>query len=201
MQKLLINLATVGALLLFSAPSFALLEFNIGYAGIVSSSAGGNWALPNASFTGAYGLQADVRLNFPTSDWNFGVRYSNLGLSTAANGSSMAMSNTAYSALLGYRIIDTGILFGPVVTYAFGNTGSLQNSLASTGSNPAAPSNVTQYTAGLEFGLKFPVLLAVEMGYGSLAMGGFSNAQTLNGQPTQVNLSGTYARASVGFSL
>jgi hypothetical protein len=190
--------------LFFAAPAFALLEINVGGQGILSDTGSGNWLASGASsaysYSGAYGLQADVRLNIPLSDWQFGVRYGQLGLSGTSNGYNLSMSSTTYSGLVAYRIINTGVLFGPVVTYAFGGSGSLQNSFSNLGGTSATAGNVSQYSAGLELGIKFPFLLAVELGYANLTMNNFSSNQQINGSATNVALGGTYARVSIGLS-
>ena len=186
--------------ILSSSVASAIVEVNVGYSGIASTGAGGNWTIPGASYSGAYGLTAEFRLNIPLSGLNFGVRYTNLGLNESYNGYTLAMANSCVSGLVGYRLINTGLLLGPVFTYGISNNGTLQNSFSSTGTNTSTASSVTQYTAGLEAGIKFPLLVAVELGYGSLVMSGFSNSQTLFGSSTSINLNGTYARASVGFS-
>jgi len=199
LPRLLIPLSFAAALLSTSA-AMAIFEINVGYAGIVSNGSGGNWLLPSASVSGAYGLQADARLNFPLSDFNFGVRYTNLGLNASSGGQTLAMSNSCVSGLVGYRFINTFLLLGPVFTYGLVNNGTLQNSAANTGSNTSTASTVSQYTAGLEVGIKFPILVAAEVGYGNLSMSGFSNSQTLLGSATNVSMGGMYGRASVGFS-
>jgi hypothetical protein len=188
---------------LFALPALAILEINVGGQGILSSSGGGNWTGmggTNYSTSGAYGLQADVRLNIPLSDWQFGVRYGQLGLSGSSNGYNLSMSSTTYSALVGYRLINTGVLFGPVFTYALSGSGNLQNSYSNIGSATATAGSVSQYSAGLELGIKFPFLLSVEAGYANLTMNGFSANQQINGSATNVALGGTYARASIGLS-
>ncbi len=189
--------------LMTALPALAIIELNVGGQGLLSNSGGGNWTgvgASTASFSGGYGLQADVRFNLPMNDWQLGLRYGQIGLSGSNSGVSLSMNATTYSGLVAYRLINTGILFGPVFTYAFSGSGTLQNSLASTGSSSATAGSVSQYTAGLEVGLKFPFLLALEAGYGNLSMNTFSNSQTLGGNATNVSLSGTYARVSVGLS-
>lgn len=187
--------------LLGSSAAHALLEVDVGYAGILSNSGSGNWAVPNATYTGVYGLEGDVRVDVPASGVNFGLRYSNMGLNVTNNGQTLILNNTSMSALLGYRLINTVLLLGPVFTYGLFNTGTLENTLASTGTTVATAGSVTQYTAGIEAGIKLPILLAAELGYGNLTMSGFNNSQTYLGSSTNVSLGGTYARISVGFSL
>ena len=86
-----------------------------------------------------------------------------------------------------------------VGTYSLTNSGTLKNSLSSAGSNSVTASSISHYTAGLELGIKLPILLAVEAGYGNLTMSGFSS-QTLTGRATNVDISGPYIRAGAGFS-
>lgn len=203
MKRLLKNLAiglTMILTLIATEKAQAIIEFDIGYHGVMSNSAGGNWLVPGLSYSGAYGLEGDIRASLPMMSWNFGLRYSQLGLSGTQAGQTVEMNNTSTSALIGYRFIDTFLLFGPVVTYAISNSGTLKNTLSSTGSTAQTPSSITQYTAGLEFGIKFPILLAVEAGVANLGMSGFANNQTISGAATKVDLNGTYARASIGLS-
>lgn len=190
----IVFLATV----FFSIQGFSLLEINLGYGGIVSNSAGGNWIVPGLSMSGAYGLQGDIRFELPLTGVGLGLRYSKMGLDGTSGSSSVTMSSDIYSALLAYRFINTGLLLGVVGTYSLSASGSLKNSLASP-SGPVTAGSVSQYTAGLEVGIKIPILIAAELGVGNLSMSSFSN-QTLLGNATNVSLNGTYARASVGFS-
>ena len=199
-MKSLITGASFILALLVVCPALALVEFDVGYAGILSSSGGGNWTVPGASYSGAYGVEGDLRFSLPLSSWNFGLRYSQLGLNLTSQGQTLQMQNNAWSLLLGYRFIDTFLLLGPVATYAIANTGTLENTVASTYTNTATAGSVTQYTVGLEVGIKLPILIAAEVGYGNLSMSNFNNSQTLNGSSTNVSLSGAYARASVGLS-
>ena len=200
-MKQLLRILAFALPLIMTLPALAILEVNVGGQGILSNSGGGNWTTGGGitpSYSGGYGLQADVRLNIPMSDWQFGLRYGQIGLSGSASGATLQMNATTYSGLVAYRIINTGILFGPVLTYAVSGTGTLQNSLASPTTSCTAGS-VGEYTAGLELGIKFPFVVSVEAGYGNLTMSSFSNGQTLSGSATSVSLGGTYARLSVGF--
>lgn len=198
--RMIVLALTMTATLLTAEKAQAILELNVGYQGVMSSSSGGNWTVPNLSYSGAYGLQADIRANIPMMDWNFGLRYGQLGLTGTQAGQTLEMNNSSVSALVGYRLINTLLLLGPVFTYSLSNTGTLKNTLSTSGSTAETPSSINQYTAGLEFGIKFPVLIEVEAGIASLTMSGFSNNQKIGGNATNVDLNGTYARASVGFS-
>lgn len=178
--------------------AFALLELNVGYHGLVTNSSGGNWTVPGMSMSGAYGLQMDARFEIPVTGIGLGIRYGKLGLDTSGTGGqSISMLNESTAALFAYRFINTGMLLGAVFTYGLSNTGSLKNSLATPNTTRSAGS-VTHYTAGLEIGLKIPILLAVEFGYGSLQMSGFGS--TLSGSATSVDITGPYMRGSAGFS-
>jgi len=184
------------ALCLLPLSSQALLEFSIGYQGILSSTAGGNWLGP-VTMSGGYGLTFEGRFEVPATGLGFGLRYGKLGLSGSSGGSGVTMDSTALSALFAYRFINTGLLFGAVATYGLSNSGSLTNSAATPAT--ATAGSVTAYTAGLEIGLKLPILLALEFGYGKLTMSSFGS-QTLLGNATNVDIGGTYARVSTGFN-
>ena len=183
-----------------SSVASAIVDLDVGYAGIASNSGSGNWTVPSATYSGAYGLTAEMRISLPVSSFNFGVRYTNLGINTTYNGQTLIMANSSIAGVLGYRLINTGLAIGPVFTYGLANTGTLENTLANTGTSTSTASSVTQYTVGLEAGIKIPILLLAEVGYGSLAMSGFSNNQYLFGSTTSVTLNGLFARGSVGFS-
>lgn len=197
LQSLIFSVAVFSTI-----PAMALIEFNVGGQGLLSNSPGGNWTGntgTNYNISGGYGLQADLRFNLPFGDWQLGARYGQIGISASNNGYNLAMNATTYSGLLAYRLINTGILFGPVLTYAIGGSGTLQNSLSSAGSSTITAGSISQYTAGLEVGIKFPILVELEVGYGNLTMNSFGT-QTISGNATNVALAGTYARASIGFS-
>ena len=134
--------------MLFAMPAFAILELNIGYQGLLSNSASGNWVGTGTSFgySGGYGLQADARFNFPLSDWQIGMRYGQLGLSGSQSGATLAMNATTYSGLVGYRFINTGILFGPVFTYALSGSGTLQNKIMSFLSTPRRNTSTASFS-------------------------------------------------------
>lgn len=177
----------------------ALLELNVGYHGLVTSSSSGNWTAPGMSMSGAMGLQADFRFEIPVTGIGLGIRYGKYGVDTGGNaGSTITMNCDTTSALFAYRFINTGVLLGTVLTYGLSNSGTLKNSLA-TPAGPASAGSASIYTAGLEFGIKLPILLAAEVGYGSLQMSSFGS-QTLSGSATKVDITGPYMRASVGFS-
>jgi hypothetical protein len=194
MKKLL-----VVATIFLATQAQALLEFNIGYQGLVTSSAGGNWLVPGLSMSGGYGLTADFAVGIPLTSWAFGIRYGKIGLDGSSGGQSVSMLNESTSALARYRFLDTGFLLGTVLTYAISNSGSLKNTTANTGGATVGAGSISQYTAGIELGIKIPVLLAAEFGYGNLSMSGFSG-QTISGSATSVALSGPYARLGLGFS-
>jgi hypothetical protein len=193
MKKLILLLT-----LFLATQAHAILEFNVGYQGLVTSSAGGNWLVPGLSMSGGYGLTADFTIGIPLTNWSAGVRYGKIGLDGSAGGQTVSMLNESTSLLGKYRILDTGFLLGGVLTYAISNSGSLRNSTA-TPTTTVAAGSISQYTLGLELGIKIPVLLALELGYGNLSMSGFSG-QTISGNATNVSLTGPYARVGVGFS-
>jgi len=185
--------------LILAQNASALLEFNVGYHGLATNSSGGNWLVPGAAMSGAYGLQADVRFEVPITGLGVGVRYGKLGLDVGSGGQSATMNSESIAALAAYRFINTGFLLGGVFTYGLSNSGSLKNTQASSLNNTVTAGSVSNYTLGLELGIKLPILLAVEAGYGSLQMSGFGS-QTLSGRATSVDISGLYVRGSVGFS-
>ncbi len=176
----------------------ALLEFNVGYQGILSNSGGGNWTVPGMTMSGAYGLQADFRFEIPVQGSGLGLRYGKLGLEGSSGANTVLMNNDTTSLLFAYRFINTGILLGTVLTYGISSSGTLKNTGSNTNATVSAGS-ASSYTAGIEIGIKIPILLAAEFGYGSLQMSSFGT-QTIAGSATNVNLTGTYARASAGFS-
>lgn len=182
-----------------SAQTFALVEFSVGYHGLATNSSGGNWTIPGATMSGAYGLNAELRFELPLTGLGLGLRYGKLGVDLGSSGQTVTMNNDATAALIAYRFINTGFLLGLVGTFSLTNSGTLKNSLSSAGSNSITAGSISHYTAGLELGIKLPILLAVEAGYGNLTMSGFGS-QTLSGTATNVNISGPYVRAGAGFS-
>ncbi len=186
----------------------ALVEVSGGYQALIKQGNDGNWTnltslgkTTEFIFTGARGFGGDVRFNIPWKSLQLGARYGQFGLDASTTGvASLMMDATTYSALVSYRIINTGLLLGPVFTYAVAGSGSLKNSLSSTGDATATAESVSGYTAGIEVGIKIPFLVSGEVGYGGLNMEKFSNNQTIGGSPTKVALSGVFAKLSVGFS-
>jgi hypothetical protein len=197
-SRLIKVLGMLSMSLCISSQAMAIVEMDVGYAGIISSN-GANSPISGATYSGAYGLEADLRFMMPVIGLNFGARYTNLGLTLASGGQTITIANSAVSGVVGYRFIDTLILFGPVFSYALTNSGTFSYSGSGVSASSTA-GTVTQNTAGIEIGLKTPIVLAGEFGYGNLQMSNFSNTSTLNLTGTSVSMSGPYAQVHVGFN-
>lgn len=184
-----------------SSPAFAsLLELRVGYEmQSIKSIENQDANLP--SHTGINGLTADF-LFIPT-DLVLGVRYENLSAKkTGSNDYYTEAKLTRTSAIIGYRMFNTGIYFGPLLTV--GIVSDLKYKIQSAAASELKASKTT-VGLGFEAGVHLlGLLVGAEVGYLSANMGKLQDdagdARGANGSNMNADLSGTYARALIGLA-
>lgn len=195
-------LISVFAVLFFSQQSFALVEARVHY-GILASKPDlenlytGGSSLPD--YAPVHGIGGDLLVNLPFADWAVGFRYEDLGLEFSNSNLEFKSKLKRTSILANYRLINTLIFLGPIVSYGLSHDGNLT---VKDGANEI--SNFTSkkgesYTVGLEAGVKLLGLhLGAEVGWQSMKLKDADDTGSAN-RPTQdIDYSGNYARVLLG---
>lgn len=208
MKKLI--LATL-VLLLMPLSSFALFEARVTFGPYMPSgdpvteicngnasctgTLPGKLALP---FTGA-----DVMVKLPLIPFGFGLRYEKL----SASGSSTDMEATANfnrtAILVNYRLIDTILHVGPILSYGISHSGAIELSQSGTKILDYASTTGSSYSLGLEVGIKplivVPLTIGAEAGISQFK---FKDAQdSFGGAPKDIDISGNYFKVFLGLDL
>lgn len=190
------------ALSLFSMSSHALVELRLGY-GVLGSKPNlasvytTNTEMPTA--TPAVGLSTEVLVQIPLVGIGGGIRNENLGVNYNANSIGIENKISRSSIVLNYRLIDTLLYLGPIVTYGVNHSGSLKISVADNTAVDLKPDSISSYTVGLEAGAKLiGFLVGAEVGYMDMR---YKNAvdQINTANHADLNMSGTYMRVVAGF--
>jgi hypothetical protein len=190
------------ALSLFSMSSHALVELRVGY-GLMASKPdlapvySTSTDLPAA--TPAVGLSTEVLVQIPLVGIGGGVRNENLGITYDASGIGIENKINRSSVVLSYRLIDTLLYLGPILTYGVSHSGSLKVSALGNTVVDLKPDSISSYSVGLEAGAKLiGFLVGAEVGYMDMR---YKNAvdQTNTANHADLNMSGSYMRVVAGF--
>lgn len=188
-------------LLFISQPSMALFEVRAGY-GILSSKpdlsnfyGGSVPAAPNA------GLTFDAIATIPLVGIGGGLRYENMKIS--ADNSNLDLENqlTRTSLILNYRLINTLIYLGPIMTYGLSHSNSIRLSSGGSDLSKISSNNVSSYSIGIEAGASLlGFLVGAELGTMSMK---YKDAKDsiITTQSGDLDMSGTYAKIFVGFGI
>ncbi len=148
-----------------------------------------------------YGLGADALFIIPVIGLGFGLRYENLGFKVTNNGLEYKTSSTRTAAIINYRIIDTLLFLGPILTYGISHSNNMKWSNA-TQSADLTPATSTSYSVGLEAGAKLGgFLLGAEAGYQSFPWKQMTDSKGVVTTRPDLDMSGTYAKVLFGFSI
>ncbi len=140
-------------------------------------------------------FHADVFFNLPVLPIGVGVRHEWLSQSDSSNGSNLDVDVNNLSLLVDWRIIDTLVYAGPIVSigYPWGDV-----DFSSSGGNIAEQidGDRMSYSGGLEAGVILGrFLVGAEAGYQSIKL---KQKNTGNGSSADIDLSGAYGKAMVG---
>lgn len=197
--------AFAGTILAIANPAHALVELKGAYSLFSTSPSALNdnfSAQPKISQMQA--LSFDVMGRVPLMPVGLGVRHEMFSRNESSGATNSEVDWKRTSILVNKRLIDTGIYLGPVATVSFASDFKYRSNNGTTRTDYKTESTLTA-TAGIEAGFKMALLSAgVEAGYLHAPMGNLRDSagvEVLGGDGSKVNvdLSGTYVRATVGF--
>jgi hypothetical protein len=196
---------TFAALFLVAQPAFSLVELKAAYSMFSVSPSG-----LNDNFAGQpkisemQALSFDVMGNVPLMPVGLGVRHEMFSRKESSGSLNSEVDWKRTSILVNKRFIDMGIYLGPIATVSFASDFKYKSATGSTRTDYKTEGTLTA-TAGLEAGFKLALLSAgIEAGYLHAPMGNLRDSAGVevvgsNGSKINVDLSGTYVRATVGF--
>ncbi|MBC7420522.1 MAG: hypothetical protein H7328_07305 [Bdellovibrio sp.] len=155
------------------------------------------------SLLGLGGFGADVIITPPLFPIGFGVRYENMSISPSVNNFSAEFKATRTAVIVNYRLIDTIIHFGPILTYGISHSGSANVKENGVTRIDFSTSKASSFSAGLELGVKplivIPITIGVEAGYLGYKWDDVTNS--VDGTTKSLDLSGTYYKIFLGLSI
>jgi hypothetical protein len=203
---MLIKNAAVLLTLLFTFPAWSLVEVRVTYSDVSTNPD------KNSVYTGSgnmpalkplTGIGGDLVLIAPVAGLGLGVRYENMAL-TAKGGNIKADGDaTRTSLLLGWRLIDSVVYFGPVVTYGISHSGG---NIKVTENN-ATVSDMTadkqnSYSAGAELGFKLvDIRVGAEAGYMNYIWKDLTGTTGSIQSASKLDMSGSYVKFTIGFGI
>lgn len=193
------------AVLFASEPSQALVELKAGYSQFTTSPSSLNDQFSgNPKISQMQAISFDVMGNVPLMPVGLGVRHEMFSRKESDGGLSSEIDWKRTSILVNKRLIDTVMYLGPVATVSFASDFKYSSDSGATTTNYKTESQLTA-TAGVEAGFKLALLsLGAEIGYLHAPVGELRDSAGVavtdgNGSKINVDLSGPYMRASVGF--
>lgn len=152
------------------------------------------------------GVSFDAIATFQTMPVGVGARLETFKGNDSGVGTETEIDWKRVSILLNKRFVDRSVYLGPIITVGISNdlkfrTGSVGSTQEFRAKDPFSAS------IGVEAGLSlFFLKLGGEVGYLHAPLGNLKNAETLveptlaSGEKVKTDMSGTYARATVGLS-
>jgi hypothetical protein len=193
------------SMLLINSQANAIIEFRLNYGALASKPelsklyTGGS-TLPTVAPT--YGLGADLLLSFPLVPIGIGARMENMNLSASLGGLEFTAKNQRTAVLLNYRLIDTLVYVGPMLTYGVNHTSEFKVSQNGTTLSKFTSDKVSTYSVGLEAGVKLIGLsLGAEAGTETMIMKGSKDAVGTIGGTQDINMSGSYFKLLLGLGI
>ncbi len=192
---------------LFAVQANAIVEAKLTYTALASNPdfsplyTGSN-SLPTVAPN--IGLGADLVVFIPATSWGFGLRYEDLKFSVTSGSLQYKSQATRTGLLVAYRFIDTVFHLGLIGTYGLSHTNSMQVTDSSAGglSYNWQPDTSTSYSIGLETSLSLATfLLGGEVGYMNMKWNKMRDKTGSSAATPDTDMSGTYAKLFVGFSL
>lgn len=193
------------AVLLASEPSQALVELKAGYSQFTTSPGSLNDQFPgNPKISQMQAISFDVMGRVPLMPVGLGVRHEMFSRKESDGALRSEIDWKRTSILVNKRFIDTVMYLGPVATVSFASDFKYSSNNGATTTHYKTESQLTA-TAGIEAGFKLVLLsLGAEIGYLHAPVGELRDSAGVavtNGSGSKINvdLSGPYMRASVGF--
>lgn len=193
------------AVMFTSFASHALIELKAGYSQFSTSPGTLNDQFPgNPKISQMQAISFDVMGNVPLMPVGLGVRHEMFSRKESDGGLRSEIDWKRTSILVNKRLIDTVMYLGPVATVSFASDFKYSSDSGATTTNYKTESQLTA-TAGVEAGFKLALLsLGAEIGYLHAPVGELRDSAGVavtnaSGSKINVDLSGPYMRASVGF--
>ncbi|MBC7742185.1 MAG: hypothetical protein H7061_08305 [Bdellovibrionaceae bacterium] len=196
---------------LFAAPvsSMAIVELRASYGGLGSNQSLKDLCTNCTNSSNAptivptTGFGADLIVKIPLVPVGIGARYEGMGLNLNSNGYEAELKFTRTALLLNYRLIDTIVHFGPIVSYGLSHTGNLLLKENGITRIDFTASKMTSYTAGLELTVKplvvLPLIVGAEAGYMGFKWDETTNS--IDSSKKNVDLSGYYMKVFLGLDI
>jgi hypothetical protein len=205
-MKMNLKVIAVFALILLTLPqAHALIELRATY-GVLGSKPDlsklytGTSELPSTVMP-TYGPGGDLILFLPLAGIGLGVRYEEFGVKASLDNLEFVGKNRRTAAILAWRWIDTILHIGPIFTFGMSHSGSVGVEQGASKYN-WEPDSVTSGSAGIEAGLGLGFfIIGAETGYQSLEWKSVKDKNNTSTKTHDLNMSGTYVKAYIGFSL
>jgi hypothetical protein len=205
MQRNLLFPVLVLSLLAWAVPGHALFEVRAHY----GAGKGSPDAYNSAYFDQQDGpelgetkvLGADVLVSPPMLGLGLGLRFEGMTEEASAFAEDVEVAITRLSLLANYRLVDTLMYFGPIVSVGLSHKFEV---LIPTGPDTISSDGATSFSAGVEGGVKLGLFrVGAEVGYQMLKFKDLTEADgspwTKNGQTiSEFDLSGMYYKVILG---
>ncbi|WP_347357754.1 hypothetical protein [Bdellovibrio sp.] len=154
------------------------------------------------SVTPAYGLGADAILTLPLPFIpGIGLRYENMELTTSKSGQEYKGNFSRTALLLNWRPIDNLIFVGPILTYGLSHSTDFNVTEFGVKKASFSADSVKSYSVGIEAGVKLiGFSVGAEVGYQDFRWNDATDS-TGNAPKQDINMSGTYGKLVLGFSI
>lgn len=184
--------------------SFALFEARLTYGNLANrpdfGDLSGQGSSPDPLPSTGIGADAILTLPIPLIP-GFGLRYENMGYNVSGGGTEIKGNHARTAALVNWRILDNVVFLGPLFTYGLSHSNNTKVR-TSTMERDWKADTVSSYQLGLEGGVTLiNYVVGAELGYQSMK---FDNASDQMGTTTQkksIDMSGTYFKVMLGFSI
>lgn len=154
------------------------------------------------SVTPLYGIGGEILFNIPMMGWGLGLRYENLGLKASSNGLEFNSTLTRTAAVGYYRLIDTVLFLGPIASIGLSHKGELKVKENSVDLSSFSSSSASSTSIGLEAGIRVVgLVVGMEAGYLTCKFSGVNDSGVAALGSKDLDMSGTYAKVFVGFSM
>ena len=209
MKKHLVSIFTFTILLPLS--SFALFEGRLTYGpSMTSGNPISDICSGNASCTGTIPHQlplpfmgADVLVKIPLIPFGFGMRYEKLSATGSSSNMDASANFNRTAFILNYRLIDTIVHIGPIMTYGLSHNGNMKISQTGNQILDYTSNSGESYSLGLEVGIKPLIIIPLKIGAeAGISQFKFKNAiDALGGPSKDIDLSGNYFKVFLGLDL
>lgn len=189
---------------LFTSSAHAIFDVRLTY-GLLASKPSMTPLFPNQTelptVAPTYGLGADFIVSPPLFPLGFGLRYENMGVEATVNTLEFKANYTRTAFLLNYRLIDTLVFVGPILSYGMSHSGNIKAFTNGTETANFSSDKISSYSVGLEAGVKLiGFQVGAEAGYQDFRWkNAHDETNTLADQ--DFNMSGSYVKVLLGFGI